>query len=1050
MENYHQKLIPWHRCLQLILMLSVLPRLSVAQVDTVSFNRDVRPILSDKCFQCHGPDAHDRQADLRLDTADGIREARDLIAPGNADTSELLRRITVHDPDEIMPPPHAGKGLSVDQTELIRRWIAQGAVWQPHWSFVTPQKPAIPPIESSWPENEIDRFILKRLEQNHLAPEPVADRPTLIRRVCLDLTGLPPSPDLRFRFSTSESEAWYEELIDELLSSPHYGEHMARFWLDAARYADTHGLHLDNYREMWLYRDWVIQAFNQNLSYREFLIEQLAGDLLDEPTDSQMIATGFNRAHVTTNEGGSIAEEVRVRNVVDRVSTTGAVFMGLTIGCAQCHDHKYDPLTQREFYQLYAFFNSLDANPMDGNVKDHAPVLRYFTPAQKEEMQALKGQVEVLSSEIEDAIRQFEYIDPQASPEDPVAGTAELPNPSRGLTNDVVWFDDVLPAGAAKTGRWTTADSTVQAPYSGQTSFLAMAEKFSQMFFLKAESLLRLGPADTLFTYVYLDPNDPPQQIMLQFHDRDWNHRAYWGENRIDFGVDGTTSRQRIGDLPLTGQWVRLEVPADQVGFKRITGIQGVAFSQYGGRVFWDTSGVATSLPQRFNAHSFRSWLDFQIATEGYELPDPLRQKLSKALQDRDHLELVALTDDPIWKNHYLRNINPDSRELIAARTSQLNERKQQLQTMTDSAPTTLIWKEKKNSVPARILKRGEYDQAGDVVERGTPAVLPEFSKELPANRLGLALWLADPQHPLTARVAVNRIWQQFFGTGLVATAEDFGAQGAVPTHPNLLDWLAVDFQQNGWDVKRLVKLLVTSATYRQQSRTPPTKLKVDPDNRLLSRGPRFRLDAETLRDQALAVGGLLVPKIGGPAVKPPQPDGLWFAVGYTRSNTVRFKKDLGSDKVHRRSIYTFWKRTAPPPQMSTFDAPSRESCILRRERTNTPLQALLLMNDPQYVEAARCLAEETLRDSLSDDDARIRFMFQRALARDCDEDSLAILRRQLDSSRDDFQNDPEGARQLISIGEQPAAASQDAIELAALTMLASLIMNTDEFVTRN
>ena len=1020
--------------IQLMIWFSVACSCALAEEnELVDFNRDIRPILSDNCYKCHGPDPHDRHADLRLDTKQGLDDATGILAAGEPDDSEFLMRVFSNDEADVMPPPESGRQLNNKQKELLKNWIAEGANWENHWSFEPAHKSPPPASDDSWVANEIDSFVLNRLNTAGIIPNDVADRRTLIRRVCLDLTGLPPSSDLLKRFVKTKSARWYEDLVELLFQSPQYGEHMARFWLDAARYADTHGLHLDNYREMWLYRDWVVDAFNQNLPYSDFLLEQLAGDLLESPTESQLIATGFNRAHVTTNEGGSITEEVLVRNVVDRVATTGTVFLGLTIGCAQCHDHKYDPITQKDFYSMYAFFNSLDANPMDGNAQAHAPILRYFDEEQKSEMASLRLQKSKTNSEIDKLLGGFKYVEPMKKDE---FKSTESP------ASDYVWFDDELPK-SERTVEWKSISNDAIQPKSGKKSFVIETSEFKQSVLEGINNPLRIASDDKLFFNVYLDPKTPPQQIMIQFNDGNWEHRAYWGENVITFGTDGTTSRLRKGDLPKAGEWVRLEVDAKEIGFNKKASIVGIAFSQQGGKAYWDAPGAVTAIPQSFDVRSFADWKKFQTQTGANGLPEPIKTGLTAKEKDKFVHEFKLL-------RYFLRNVNPDSKALIAESVAQLASVDKTLKDKTKAAPTTLIWREKKKPVQAHMLNRGEYDQKGDVVSRNTPVALPAFPGDLPRNRLGLAKWLLQPDNPLTARVAVNRFWQQFFGTGIVATSEDFGAQGELPSHPKLLDWLTIEFVESGWDVKSLVKKIVMSSTYRQSARADENKIQLDPENRMFSRGPRFRLDAETLRDQALAVSGLLVQSIGGSTVRPPQPDGLWYAVGYSRSNTVRFKKDDGHHKVHRRSLYTFWKRTAPPPQMSTLDAPSRESCLVRRERTNTPLQALLLMNESQYVEAARHLAQLALdqqHDSLKKD---VKFIYDRAMGRDANETTLNILMDQLESNVVDFVKAKERAAQLVAIGETPADSKYDVVQLASLTMVANLIMNLDEFVSKN
>lgn len=1001
----------------------------------VEFSRDIRPILSDTCFKCHGPDSEERKADLRLDVREGILGGGGVVQPGNLDESDLFQRITSDDPDVLMPPPDSGRKLTEQQKQLFRKWIEQGANYQRHWSFEPPASPELPTVKNeSWCQNEIDRFIAARQDSLNMSPSPPAGRNTLIRRVALDLTGLPPTDELAERYLTSASDNWYEELVDELLASEHYGEHLARFWLDVARYGDTHGLHLDNYRENWLYRDWIIDAFNDNMPFDQFATEQLAGDLLESPTDSQLIATGFNRSHVTTNEGGSIPEEVYVRNVVDRVSTTGTVFLGLTVGCAQCHDHKFDPISQRNFYELFAFFNCLDGDPMDGNLKDPAPVLRFMHDDEKQQLATMDSQIKELGEAIENRIAQFEYEEP-----DPETIRVELEEPA-----EFTWVNDAIPGGGTEEGTWKFIKAEEGPVRTEPTSRSQTSDGLVQHVFKQATVPLRVDAADVLFAYVFLDPENPPQEIMLQFHTGMWEHRAYWGDNKIDWGSDETASRRRLGSLPETGQWIRLEVPAATVGLENGAAVDGMAFTQYGGRAFWDDAGVVSKRNQFVELNSLAAWTKIQIEAKGRGLPEPIKKILEKPQSEWEASQANTV------REYFLKNVYPESTRLIAADTNKEKELAAKRDEYVNQFPTTLIWKEKAEPTPAYVLRRGEYDQRGEQVERAVLTELADWPENAPRNRLGLAEWLLAPDNPLTARVTVNRFWQQVFGKGLVKTTEDFGAQGIGPTHPELLDWLATDFVKNHWNVRRLIKMMVMSSTYRQSSKVSPKLLALDPENKWLARGPRYRLDAEVLRDQALAVSGLLVPTVGGPSVKPPQPDGLWFVVGYTDSNTVRFKKDDGNEKVHRRSMYTFWKRTAPPPQMNIFDAPSRESCTVRRERTNTPLQALVLMNETQYVEAARNLAQRVLDSTAQSDSDRIRQLFQWALFRQPNDQTINVVQQTLDANRAEYQSDIESAKKLISIGETPAEEKYDAIELASWTMIANLIMNTDEFICKN
>jgi mono/diheme cytochrome c family protein len=1010
----------------------------------VDYNRDVRPILSENCFACHGPDAKQRKARLRLDTKQGqlaeVRNGNYAVAPGKPDESELLVRVTEDDSLRRMPPAKTGKHLTPEQIDVLKRWVAEGAKWSAHWAFVAPTRPPLPKVkDAAWPREPIDRFLLARLEAKGLRPSREADKVTLIRRLTLDLTGLPPTPADVDAFLADTSPEAYERVVDRLLGSSRHGEHMARYWLDAARYGDTHGLHLDNYREMWPFRDWVIGAFNRNLPYDRFLTEQLAGDLLPNATLDQIVASGFNRCHVTTSEGGSIEEEVYVRNVVDRVDTTGTVFLGLTVGCARCHDHKYDPVRQKDFYQLFAFFNSLDEKPLDGNAARYPPVALVPAPEQKAKLTQLDRKAAEVRRAIAEAAAKVRYDEGQDGKAAEQAKRAEY-----------VWVDDALPPGAVAAGpagvnaKWEFVGGPQHPVLSGKTSVRRTASELGQVALEKASPGLRVGQGDELFAFVYLDPSQPPRELMLQWHTDGWKHRAFWGENLIPWGKDGSGERRKIGPLPPAGKWVRLEVEAAKVGLKPGAVITGLAFTQHGGTVYWDRAGIVTATPQGGSAfETLSAWVRAQRAQGGAGLPADI-QAIVKAERDkRTEAQKKQLLE------YFIANAYSKAKATFEPLRRQLADVEKERAAVEKQVPATLVSKERPQPRPAYVLKRGEYDQRGEPVGRELPAFLPPLPAGAPKDRLGVARWLLTPEHPLTARVEVNRLWQQVFGTGLVKTAEDFGAQGEPPSHPELLDWLAVQFREDGWDVKRMMKRLVMSAAYRQSSRVTADRLAKDPDNRLLSRGPRFRLDAEVLRDQALFVSGLLAEKVGGPSVKPPQPAGLWEAVGYVTSNTARFTADTGHEKVHRRSLYTFWKRTAAPPQMTAFDAPSRESCTVRRERTNTPLQALLLLNETQYVEASRALAQRALKEGGPRAEDRLAYLFRLATARRPDAEELAELTSAYRDHLEGYRKDAEAARKLITVGESKPDAKLDAAELAALTMVANLVLNLDEVINK-
>ncbi len=1006
--------------------------------DRVDFNRDIRPILSDKCFRCHGPDDEARQAGLRLDlkqrALSKLESGAVAVVPGDADESELFQRVSSTDPDVKMPPPASKKKITAGEVALLKKWIDQGAQWRGHWSFIKPERPTPPAVRNDANvANPIDRFILARLDRAGLAPAAEADKTTLIRRVTLDLTGLPPTLAEIDAFLADDSPEAYERLVRRLLDSPRYGEQMARYWLDAARYGDTHGLHLDNERSIWPYRDWVISAFNRNMPFDQFTIEQLAGDLLPNATLQQRVATGFNRCNVTTSEGGSIAEEYYVRYAVDRVETTSTVWMGLTAGCAVCHDHKFDPITQKEFYQLFAFFNNTQDKPMDGNALLPPPSVKIATREQQQQRAEYEAQVADVSRRIQDALRTVRYEDP---------GLQETPPPE---PVEVVWIEDALPPGAKPQptpADWRFVSAPDHPVYSGESASTRNATGLSQHFFTGANPGLKIAAGDTLFAYVYLDPQNPPKEIMLQWNDGVWEHRAYWGADAIPWGQAGKASRLAMGALPEAGKWARLEVPAEKVGLKPGQVVNGWAFTQFDGTVYWDKAGVVTTpkAPQSFKSQL--AWEQFHRAMPNSSLPKPELEIVKLAPEKRSDAQRKSL------RAYFLEHVCAETRGVFDPLHKELDGLNKRLEALEKSLPSTLVSLEMNEPKQAYVLVRGAYDRQGEKVERGVPASLPPLSPEAPRNRLGFAQWLVSEEHPLTARVTVNRFWQHYFGLGLVKTAEDFGSQGDWPSHPALLDWLATEFIESGWDVKHVQKLIVMSATYRQASRATPEKLEKDIDNRLLSRGPRFRMDAEMVRDNALAISGLLVGAVGGPSVKPYQPTGLWKAVGYTNSNTANFKQDHGS-ALYRRSMYTFWKRTSPPPSMTTFDAPSRETCTVSRPRTNTPLQALVMMNDVQFFEAARNFGQRIMTEGGATPAERVTFAFRLATARRPNQAETRILLEQFKSHLETYKKQADAAEKLVSYGESPRDESLDVSELAAWTMVANLILNLDETVTK-
>ena len=1010
----------------------------------VEFNRDVRPILSDKCFACHGFDPKTRKGNLRLDTLEGAtaeHEGARAVVPGDVSKSSLWARVNHADKDEVMPPPETNKSLTAAEKETLRRWIEQGAKYQQHWSF-EPVRKVEPPKTAAPARNPVDAFLLARLERDGLKPAPEADRPTLIRRVAFALTGLPPTPAEVDRFLNDPSPDAYEWMVDQYLASPRYGEEMARHWLDVARYADTHGLHLDNERQTWAYRDYVIKSFNENKPFHRFTVEQLAGDLLPNPTKEQLTATGFNRNNVTTSEGGSIDAEFTFRYAVDRSATTMTTWMGLTGGCAVCHDHKFDPISAKEFYSIYAFFHSAADPAMDGNALLTMPVAKLPDAEQEKKLAEFEKQAAAKQAALDAKAAAIAYVDP---------ATLE-PRPAP-RDYETVWVDDEFPAGAKPAGspghplKWVTAKD--KAPvFSGSRSIKRTDRGLAQDFY-EGGVTLDVPPEARLFAYVYLDPKDPPKSVMLQFHKGGWNHRAVWGDyDAIEWGTKNGYEKVYMGPLPEAERWVRLEFPASRVGLNVGDQITGLALTQFGGTVYWDNVGVAGRVdPAADPTRSLLAWRKSRAGKDTAGVPREvnalLKEPADKELKPEQLQKLRA---------YYLQNVCAETKPQLASVAGEIDAVRKQREEFEKAIPATFIFTDLPKPRESFVMMRGAYDKPGEKVEPGTPAFLPPLKKAKPdgrATRLDLARWLVSTEHPLTARVAVNRFWQQFFGVGLVKTSEDFGSQGEVPSHPELLDWMAAEFRDDGWDVKSLVRLMVTSAAFKQDARVTPELFSRDPENRLLARGPRFRLDAEQIRDNALFVSGLVKLEMGGKGVKPYQPPNIWEPVGFVGSNTRFYKQDSG-DALYRRSIYTFFKRTAPPPFMANFDAPNREQSCTYRERSNTPLQALQLMNDVQHFEAARALAERMMAEGGATPAERIAYAYRTVLARPPESVEMEIVSAQLAAHLARYQADEAAAKKAIAHGESKPRADLPPAELAAYTLVANMILNLDETLTRN
>jgi hypothetical protein len=994
---------------------------AVLPAQPLEFNRDVRPILSDRCFSCHGPDEKNRQSKLRLDVESA---ARPYLGSGNAEDSVVWKRIVSTHPVQRMPPRWAGKdALPEKEREIIRRWLNEGARYEPHWAFIPPKRRPLPEVKNpQWVKNPIDRWILARLEREGLSPAPEASARVLRRRVALDLTGLPPD-DPR----PAES---YEQFVERLLTSTRHAERMALPWLEAARYSDTNGYQTDGPRDMWRWRDWVIQAFQRNMAFDQFTIEQIAGDLLPGATMEQRLATGFHRNHRTSAEGGIVDEEFRVEYVADRAETTSTVWLGLTMGCARCHDHKYDPIRQRDFYSLFAFFNNVPEKGFVWNFGNEPPVMKAPLPEQQRRLQELddalaqaRRNVEQLESVIVEAQKKWERK--LAKRRDRLYWTV-----ADGLAAYQPLDDSVPgPAGKARAFRgeefFETDSQGVRFDYRDPFTFSAWIKP-------ESEKGAIVSVAEDYF--------EGSGHSLLLIEGKLRLHAIFrW----TDLGM-----RVETADRLKLGEWQHVLVTYD--GGMRASGVaiyvNGKAVET---RILFDSMlwPIEVKQPLRIGAGNglrftgaideVRIWRRALNAREAatVALLQPLNDLAAKppaarSAAERDQLRMAFLhLDAP-------RRVR---RALANQRTAQDDRDR-----FYDSIPTVMVMQEREGAPrQAYVLQRGAYDAPGDPVSPDIPHFLPPLPGGSPPNRLALARWLVSKENPLTARVTVNRLWAMLFGTGLVKTTEDFGAQGEWPSHPELLDWLAVEFMESGWDVRHMLRLMVQSATYRQSSQASPELFQRDPENRLLARGSRFRLSSEMVRDQALAVSGLLVDQAGGPSVKPYQPPGLWQELHGGKG----YQQDHGAN-LYRRSLYTYWKRTVAPPMMVNFDAATREVCQVRSSRTNTPLQALNLMNDVTFLEAARKVAERAAERARSPE-ARIRETYRLVLAREPSGNELSRLQGLYQKAEAHFAAQPAEARKFLAQGESPVRVSISKAELAALASVASLLLNLDETVTR-
>ena len=1020
----------------------------------IDFARDIRPILSDHCFACHGPDANKRKGDLRLDVREsalGAAESGEVaIVPGDLEKSELVRRISTTDPDEVMPPPKELKALKPEQAELLRRWVKEGAEWTGHWAFEPVKPVAVPETDA---KNPIDAFVRKRLAGEGLTPAPEEEPARLLRRVSLDLTGLPPSVaevDAFIDASSTDRDAALSAAVDRLLASPHFGERLAVPWLDLARYGDTSGYHNDSLRDMWLWREWVINAFNAGMPFDRFTIEQIAGDMLPDATTDQKVASGFHRNVMTSDEGGLIEQEYLNLYIVDRVATTGVTWLGMTVACAQCHDHKYDPITQKDFYRVYAFFHNVPENGRDG-VRDRnpKPFLPVPTEAQLAEQTRLEAEIAAADKQVEELGlvldgKQIEWERQLAE----AGNTSEPPGPVTRIPLDADGRgtgDDGQPIEGKVKGEGSFGQGAVGGGYGVEKNgWIEYGDRFGferdQPFTVSAWLRLKPGGGSP---FGKMEASENIRGWDVEFHGTkpSFHLISQWPANAIH--VQG----QR--DLPADA-FLHLAVTYDGAG-------KGAGVRMYVNgqpevtNVVIDTLTDTISTPEPFSigrrgatGAPFSGSVD-EVRIHGRGLGADEVAALVRAAT-------LAIASIPAGERTpeqqaQLQKLFRETQapEFAGAQKLAADLRKAK-EDLEKAIPNTMVMAEMEKPRDTFIKVRGQYDQDGEPVAAGVPAFLPQIPPRAdgtPSNRLDFARWLVSSEQPLTARVTVNRWWAMLFGTGLVKTLNDFGAQGEWPSHPELLDWLAGDFMTD-WNTKRVLKQIVMSATYRQSARVAPELLVRDSENRLLARGPRQRLDAEFIRDNALAVAGIVNPRVGGKSIKPEQPPGTWEI---NEMGGYNYDKSTGAD-LYRRGLYVYWRRSTVYPSFITFDAPTREFCNAQRARTSTPLQSLVLMNDPVFVEAARAFALRILREGGADNAARLRFAWRTALGRIPLDQELEILARTLDAQLKTYGEDKAAAAELVKVGDLPNPEGIDESELAAWTALGNVLLNLNETIT--
>ena len=1047
----------------------------------IDYNLHIKPLLSDRCFACHGPDKNAQKAGLSLHTAEeatkplGDEKDRMAIVSGDPHNSEVFARMFSDDPELVMPPPESNLKLSEYEKALITRWIEEGAAYKPHWSFIPPEKKKLPEVqEQDWVNNDIDNFILAKLERERITHAPKASKATLIRRLAFDLTGLPPDVEQIERFLADDSPNAYEKMVDEFLASPHYGERLATEWLDVARYADSHGYQDDGMRNMWPWRDWVIEKFNENMPLDTFITWQLAGDLLPNPTKEQLLATAFNRNHMQSQEGGIVSEEYRVEYVADRTQTFGKAFLGLTVECARCHDHKYDPVSQEEYFKLFGFFNNVNETGQIPYSGEASPTVILYEAEAEEELKAIRAKISTLEKEINSENAQFEQDFEKWLAEAKQQKTSVSPK------NEIGHYNFEKAGGEEKREFENLANKNEPAKLSGALEDLPIPTegKMGKGLQLMGDSHIDFGK-----NIAYFEKNIP-FTVSLWF-----KNLKKGNEGPIITRSGGLFNGNRGFDLMLekNGQLtasINHTFPDNSVAVFTKDSIAANAWHHLA--MTWDGSGYAKGLKLYLNGKPMdlvvevdnlessilyygkekRNWggmgalsigrrfdqtMSDVIADEcrvfAQELTpieisklykeadngtDPLRELLSKASLTKEEKSQLF--------QYYLKNHNP----VYAEKTEALKALRGEQTEISTAQQEVMITKDRKFPRKTYILDRGAYDSPTKEVQPGTPSYILDFPEEYEQNRLGLVKWLFHQDNPLPARVMVNRYWQMIFGKGLVPTSDDFGNQGDLPTHPELLDWLAVDFRESGYNLKHLLKMMVMSATYQQSSVASKELREKDPNNLLLARAPAYRMTAEMVRDNALKASGLLNDTIGGPSVKPYQPPGLWKQLA-TR-NATRYVQDTG-DKLYRRSMYTVWKRTSPPPSMISFDASERNFCTVKRQKTSTPLQSLVLLNDPQFIEASRMIAERMMKEADNELPHKIQHGFRLLTGRKADNSEIKVLERLYHAEYDAFKRGESNADELLSVGEKPRDKGLDKIELAAFTMVANTLMNFDETV---